>query len=125
MPRFRGFGASDFRPANAIEARAADPVMLRDGASASDRYIAPMGKLVRRLIDGDETVVSWTPDDPDSVEAAKAVLREEMDAGYHAVRVDGDAINSQVTELPPDADVIILTMPMGGGAGGPTDADLE
>jgi hypothetical protein len=73
-----------------------------------------MGRLVRRVLEGYDDVAEWSPDDPSSVEAAQVRLRDELDAGYVAVRADGDD-NQPVTELPADADMVILTMPMGGG----------
>jgi hypothetical protein len=74
-----------------------------------------MGVLMRRLLEGEEKLAEWSPDDPSSVEAAQRRLREEMESGYVAVVTDGDD-NQPVTELPPDADVVMLTMPMGGGS---------
>jgi hypothetical protein len=73
-----------------------------------------MGRLVRRVLEGYDDVAEWSPDDPSSVEVARRRLRDELDAGYVAVLSDGDD-NEPVTELPPDADMVILTMPMGGG----------
>jgi hypothetical protein len=73
-----------------------------------------MGKLVRRTLGGDETVAEWSPDDADSVRAAADALRREFDAGYVAVQ-GGEGRNEPVDDLPPDADFVILTMPMGGG----------
>jgi hypothetical protein len=73
-----------------------------------------MGKLVRRTLEGDELVADWSPDDPDSVRAAAEAMRREVDAGYVAVQ-GGDGRNEPVDELPPEAKVVILTMPMGGG----------
>jgi hypothetical protein len=73
-----------------------------------------MGKLVRRVMTGYDTLAEWSPDDPSSLEAAKQRLREELDAGYTAVRSDGDS-NEPVTELPEDANLVILTTAMGGG----------
>jgi hypothetical protein len=73
-----------------------------------------MGKLVRRTLGGDKVVAEWSPDDADSVRAASAALRREVDAGYVAVR-SGEGRNEPVDELPADADMVILTMPMGGG----------
>jgi hypothetical protein len=73
-----------------------------------------MGKLVRRTLGGDETVAEWSPDDPDSVRAAADAMRREVDAGYVAVQ-GGEGRHEPVDGLPPDADVVILTMPMGGG----------
>jgi hypothetical protein len=73
-----------------------------------------MGKLVRRTLGGDQVVAEWSPDDSDSVRAASAALRREVDAGYVAVR-GGEGRNEPVDDLPPDAEMVILTMPMGGG----------
>ncbi len=73
-----------------------------------------MGKLVRRTVDGDSVVVEWSPDDADSLSAAVEAMRRERDAGYVAVRWSADA-NEPIEELEPDADLIVLTMPMGGG----------
>ena len=73
-----------------------------------------MGVLLRRVLDGHEQVAEWSPDDQASVDEARRVMQREIEAGYTAVRGDGDD-KQPVTELPPDADVVILTMPMGGG----------
>ena len=73
-----------------------------------------MGKIVRRTLDGDETVAEWSSSDEDSVRAAADALRRELDAGYMAVE-GGTGRNEPVDELPPNAEVVILTMPMGGG----------
>jgi hypothetical protein len=73
-----------------------------------------MGVLKRRVLAGHQTLAEWSPEDPASVEAARRLLQRELDAGYLAVRAEGDD-NEPVTELPPDAEVVILTMPMGGG----------
>ncbi len=73
-----------------------------------------MGKLVRRTLDGDTTVAEWSADDDESVRAAAEAMRREVDAGYVAVE-GGKGGNDPVDELPPGAEVVILTMPMGGG----------
>ena len=73
-----------------------------------------MGKLVRRTLEGDETVAEWSSGDDGSVRAAAEAMRREVDAGYLAV-AGGEGRNEPVDELPPDADMVILTMPMGGG----------
>ena len=73
-----------------------------------------MGRLLRRTLGGDEVVAEWSADDADSVRAASEALRREVDAGYVAVE-GGEGRNEPVDELPADADVVILTMPMGGG----------
>lgn len=73
-----------------------------------------MGKLVRRTVDGDSTLLEWSADDAASVRAASEAMHREVDAGYVAVR-GGEGRNEPVDELPHDADVVILTMPLGGG----------
>ena len=73
-----------------------------------------MGKLVRRTLDGDSTVLEWSADDADSVRAAAEAMQREVDDGYMAVLGD-EGGNEPVNDLPADADVVILTMPMGGG----------
>jgi hypothetical protein len=73
-----------------------------------------MGKLVRRLQEGYQPVAEWSPDDPASLEHARRRFQEELDAGYTAVLADGDE-NDPITELPPDAEMVVLTVPMGGG----------
>jgi hypothetical protein len=73
-----------------------------------------MGRLVRRVLEGYDDVAEWSPSDPSSVEAAQLRLRDELEAGYVAVIADGDD-KRPVTELPADAEMVILTMPMGGG----------
>jgi hypothetical protein len=77
-------------------------------------YTRGMGRLVRRVLDGYDDVAEWSPEDPSSIDAAQQRLRDELEAGYVAVIADGDD-KQPVTELPPDADMVILTMPMGGG----------
>ena len=73
-----------------------------------------MGVLKRRVLTGHETLAEWSPDDPASFEAAQQLMHRELEAGYVAVLAE-DEDNAPVTELPADAKVVILTMPMGGG----------
>jgi hypothetical protein len=73
-----------------------------------------MGKLVRRIQEGYETVAEWSAEDSGSLDAARSKLAEELEAGYTAVLADGDD-NKPITELPADADMVVLTVPMGGG----------
>jgi hypothetical protein len=70
-----------------------------------------MGVLLRRVLTGHEQVAEWSPDDAASLDAARQLLKRELDAGYMAVRAEDDG-NEPLTELPADADVVILTMPM-------------
>jgi hypothetical protein len=73
-----------------------------------------VGELVRRLVGGDQVIASWSSADPGSYDAAAAALRRELEQGHSAARVDGQTLTS-VTELPEDADVVVVTTAMGGG----------
>ena len=73
-----------------------------------------MGKLVRRTVEGDATVLEWSAGDADSVRAVAEAMQREVKSGYVAVLV-GEGRSEPVDDLPADADVVILTMPMGGG----------
>ena len=73
-----------------------------------------MGVLLRRVLTGHERVAEWSPDDAASLDAARRLLKRELDAGYMAVLAE-DGANEPLTDLPADAEVVILTMPMGGG----------
>ena len=53
--------------------------------------------------------------DEASVEAAVAAFREQLDAGYYAVVSTGEGSAEQVTELPRDAELVILRRPIAGG----------
>jgi hypothetical protein len=73
-----------------------------------------MGKLVRRTLTDDRLLAEWSPADLGSYEAAVAVFQRELDSGYSAVRAE-DVTHESVTELPRDAELVILTTAMGGG----------
>jgi hypothetical protein len=73
-----------------------------------------MGRLARRVLDGDELLAEWSESDPGSYEAAAAKLKRLLDEGHTAVRVEG-AEHHPVTTLPPDAELVLLTTAMGGG----------
>jgi hypothetical protein len=73
-----------------------------------------MGKLVRRTLHGDQPLAEWAESDRRSYDAAVAVFERELGAGYAAARTDGPRHES-VTELPRDAELVILTTAMGGG----------
>jgi hypothetical protein len=74
-----------------------------------------MARLIRMDHTGHTTVAEWTPADPASVETAVAALRAELDAGYYAVVNHGEGRATQVSELPGDAELVILRRPIAGG----------
>jgi hypothetical protein len=74
-----------------------------------------MARLIRMDHTGHTTLAEWTPADAVSVEAAVAALRAELDAGYFAVVSEGEGRATQVSELPLDAELVILRRPIAGG----------
>lgn len=74
-----------------------------------------MPKLIRMDHTGHSTVAEWTADDPAAVEAAVSAFRAELDRGYLAMVTSGPGHAEQVRELPVDADLVILRLPVAGG----------
>lgn len=74
-----------------------------------------MSKLIRMDHTGHSTVAEWTADDPAAVDAAARALREELDRGYLAMVSAGPGHAEQVRELPLDAELVILRLPLAGG----------
>ena len=74
-----------------------------------------MARLIRMDQTGHTTLAEWSALDADAVEAAAAAFRAELDKGYYAVVSTGEGHAEQVSELPPDADLVILRRPIAGG----------
>ena len=74
-----------------------------------------MSKLIRMDHTGHSTLAEWTPSDPDAVEAAVAAFKAELDRGYLAMVTTGPGQAEQVRELPVDAPLVILRLPLSGG----------
>jgi hypothetical protein len=74
-----------------------------------------MARLIRMDHTGHTTVAEWQASDPESVEAAVAAFRAELDAGLYAVVSEGEGEARQVDSLPVDADLVILRRPIAGG----------
>jgi hypothetical protein len=74
-----------------------------------------MARLVRMDRTGHTTLAEWTAADDAAVEAAAAAFREQLDAGYYAVVSEGEGRARQVTELPAEAELVILRRPIAGG----------
>jgi hypothetical protein len=74
-----------------------------------------MCKLVRMDHTGHSTLAEWTPDDPAAVQAAVVAFRAELDRGYLAMVSSGPGKAEQVRELPVDAPLVILRLPIAGG----------
>ena len=73
-----------------------------------------MGKLVRQTLNGHQPLAEWSPSDQVSYAAAVTIFQRELSAGYTAARADGPR-HEGVTELPRDAELVVLATAMGGG----------
>jgi hypothetical protein len=74
-----------------------------------------MSRLVRMDRTGHTTLAEWSSGDADAVEAAVTAFRQELDRGYFAMVSTGEGHAEQVKELPLDADLVILRLPISGG----------
>ena len=74
-----------------------------------------MSRLVRMDRTGHTTLAEWRAEDPAAVEAAVHAFRAELDRGYFAMVSTGEGHAEQVKELPVDADLVILRLPISGG----------
>jgi hypothetical protein len=74
-----------------------------------------MSRLIRMDQSGHTTLAEWTAEDPDAIEAAVQAFREELDRGYFGMVSTGEGQAEQVRELPVDADLVIMRLPISGG----------
>lgn len=74
-----------------------------------------MPRLIRMDHTGHSTLAEWTADDRAAVERAAAAFRAELDRGYLALVTTGPGRAEQVRELPVDAELVILRLPISGG----------
>jgi hypothetical protein len=64
---------------------------------------------------GHTTLAEWTADDPEAIEAAVEAFREELDRGYFGMVSTGEGQAEQVRDLPIDAELVIMRLPISGG----------
>jgi hypothetical protein len=64
---------------------------------------------------GHTTLAEWTADDPEAIEAAVEAFREELDRGYFGMVSTGEGQAEQVRDLPVDAELVIMRLPISGG----------
>ena len=74
-----------------------------------------MARLIRMDHTGHTELAQWTTEDPVAVEAAVEAFRRELDKGYFAIVSTGEGHAEQVRELPMDADLVIMRLPISGG----------
>jgi hypothetical protein len=64
---------------------------------------------------GHTTLAEWTAGDAEAVERAVDAFREQLDMGYYGMVSTGEGHAEQVRELPLDADLVIMRLPISGG----------
>jgi hypothetical protein len=74
-----------------------------------------MSRLIRMDQTGHTTLAEWRADDPEAIEAAVLAFREELDRGYFAMVSTGEGQAEQVRDLPVDAELVIMRLPISGG----------
>ena len=74
-----------------------------------------MSRLIRMDRTGHTELARWDAADPASVEAAVEAFRQELDRGYFGMVSTGPGQAEQVRELPLDAELVIMRLPISGG----------
>jgi hypothetical protein len=74
-----------------------------------------MSRLIRMDRTGHTTLAEWTAGDAAAAEAAVKAFRAELDRGYFGMVSTGEGHAEQVTELPVDAELVIMRLPISGG----------
>ena len=74
-----------------------------------------MSRLIRMDSTGHTTLAEWTTEDAAAVERAVTAFREQLDRGYFGMVSTGEGHAEQVKELPLDAPLVILRLPISGG----------
>ena len=74
-----------------------------------------MSRLIRMDHTGHTTLAEWTADELDAVDAAVRAFRSELEQGYFGMVSTGEGQAEQVRDLPVDADLVIMRLPISGG----------
>jgi len=74
-----------------------------------------MARLIRMDRTGHTTLAEWTTGDAEAVERAVLAFREQLDQGYYGMVSTGEGHAEQVRELPVDAELVIMRLPISGG----------
>ncbi len=74
-----------------------------------------MARLIRMDSTGHSTLAEWSTQDDTAFADAVEAFRKELDGGYIGVQHEGEGRATQITELPADADLVILRRPIAGG----------
>jgi hypothetical protein len=74
-----------------------------------------MSRLIRMDHTGHTTLAEWTAGDEAAIEEAVRAFRAELDRGYFGMVSTGEGHAEQVRELPVDAELVIMRLPISGG----------
>ena len=74
-----------------------------------------MSRLIRMDHTGHTTLAEWTADDAEAVDAAVQAFRDELEQGYFGMVSAGEGHAEQVRDLPVDAELVIMRLPISGG----------
>ena len=74
-----------------------------------------MSRLIRMDSTGHSTLAEWTSEDTAALDAAAELFRRELDEGYIGIVDHGGGRATQVTELPADAELVLMRRPIAGG----------
>jgi hypothetical protein len=74
-----------------------------------------MSRLIRMDSTGHTTLAEWTAADSEAVERAVVEFRAQLELGYFGMVSTGEGHAEQVRELPVDADLVIMRLPISGG----------
>jgi hypothetical protein len=74
-----------------------------------------MSRLVRMDRTGHTTLAEWTAGDSEAIETAVAAFRAELERGSFAVVSEGEGQATHVTDLPLEAELVIMRRPIAGG----------
>jgi hypothetical protein len=74
-----------------------------------------MSRLIRMDQSGHTTLAEWTANDPEAIEAAVQAFRQQLEDGYFGMVSTGEGHAEQVRELPLDAELVIMRLPISGG----------
>jgi len=74
-----------------------------------------MSRLIRMDHTGHTTLAEWTVDDRQAMDHAVSTFREQLELGYFGMVSTGEGHAEQVTELPAEAELVIMRLPISGG----------
>lgn len=74
-----------------------------------------MPRLIRMDHTGHSTLAEWTTEDDQAFAAAVEAFEADLAEGYIGVLSEGEGEAEQVSELPREAELVIMRRPIAGG----------